>query len=66
MDADGIERVTIAGLSFGGGVAAWIAARYPERVSAVVLISAAANRAALLPVDRPAGCSRGPAGWQVA
>jgi len=52
MDADGIERATIAGLSFGGGVAAWIAANNPERVSALVLISAAANRAALHPVDR--------------
>lgn len=52
MDADGIERATIVGLSFGGGVAAWIAARDPERVRALVLISAAANRAALLPVDR--------------
>jgi 3-oxoadipate enol-lactonase len=52
MDADGIECATIAGLSFGGGVAAWIAARNPERVHALVLISAAANRAALLPVDR--------------
>jgi pimeloyl-ACP methyl ester carboxylesterase len=52
MDADGIDRATIAGLSFGGGVAAWIAAHNPERVRALVLISAAANRAALHPVDR--------------
>lgn len=52
MDAEGIERAVIAGLSFGGGVAAWIAAEYPERVSSLVLISAAANRAALYRVDR--------------
>jgi pimeloyl-ACP methyl ester carboxylesterase len=52
MDARGIELATVVGLSFGGGVAAWIAARNPERVRALVLISAAANRAALLPVDR--------------
>jgi 3-oxoadipate enol-lactonase len=52
MDAEGIELAAIVGLSFGGGVAAWIAARNPERVRALVLISAAANRAALLPVDR--------------
>jgi pimeloyl-ACP methyl ester carboxylesterase len=52
MDAEGIERATIVGLSFGGGVAAWIAARNPERVAALVLISAAANSAALLPIDR--------------
>jgi pimeloyl-ACP methyl ester carboxylesterase len=52
MDADGIERATIVGLSFGGGVAAWIAAHNPERLRALVLISAAANRAALHPVDR--------------
>jgi len=52
MDADGIACATIVGLSFGGGVAAWIAAHNPERVGALVLISAASNRAALLPIDR--------------
>jgi pimeloyl-ACP methyl ester carboxylesterase len=52
MDAEGIERATIVGLSFGGGVAAWIAVHNPERVQALVLISAAANASALLPVDR--------------
>jgi pimeloyl-ACP methyl ester carboxylesterase len=52
MDSEGIERATIVGLSFGGGVAAWIAADYPERVSSLVLISAAANRAALYRVDK--------------
>jgi 3-oxoadipate enol-lactonase / 4-carboxymuconolactone decarboxylase len=52
MDAEGIERATIAGLSFGGGVAAWLAAHHPDRVHSLVLISAAANRAALYPLDR--------------
>jgi 3-oxoadipate enol-lactonase len=52
MDKHAIDRATIVGLSFGGGVAAWIAAEYPERVSSLVLISAAANRAALYRVDR--------------
>jgi 3-oxoadipate enol-lactonase len=52
MDAEGIERATIVGLSFGGGVAAWLAADHPDRVHSLVLISAAANRAALYPLDR--------------
>jgi pimeloyl-ACP methyl ester carboxylesterase len=52
MDADGIQSATIVGLSFGGGVAAWIAAHHPERVRSLVLVSAAANRAALNSADR--------------
>jgi len=52
MNAKGIKRATIAGLSFGGAVAAWIAAHHPDRVSSLVLISAAANRAAINRLDR--------------
>jgi pimeloyl-ACP methyl ester carboxylesterase len=52
LDAHGIERTVIVGLSYGGGVAAWIAALHPERVEALVLISPAANLASLAPFDR--------------
>lgn len=40
MDQAGLERATICGISYGGLIAAAFAARYPERASALVLISA--------------------------
>jgi pimeloyl-ACP methyl ester carboxylesterase len=40
MDAAGIERATVCGVSYGGLVAATFAARHPERVSSLVLVSA--------------------------
>jgi pimeloyl-ACP methyl ester carboxylesterase len=40
MDAAGIERATLCGVSYGGLVAATFAARHPERVSGLVLVSA--------------------------
>jgi pimeloyl-ACP methyl ester carboxylesterase len=40
MDAAGIERATVCGVSYGGLVAATFAARHPERVSGLVLVSA--------------------------
>jgi pimeloyl-ACP methyl ester carboxylesterase len=40
MDQAGIERATVCGVSYGGLVAAAFAARHPERVHALVLISA--------------------------
>lgn len=52
LDAEGLERATIVGLSFGAGVAAWLAVEHPERVEALVLVSPAANTAALQPIDR--------------
>lgn len=52
LDRDGIDRAAVAGLSFGGGVAAWLAAEHPDRVAGLVLISPAANTASLQPVDR--------------
>jgi 3-oxoadipate enol-lactonase len=40
LDAAGLERATICGVSYGGLVAAAFAARHPERTSALVLVSA--------------------------
>ena len=40
MDARGLERATICGVSYGGLIAAAFAARRPERVSSLVLVSA--------------------------
>lgn len=51
MDAQGLARVTVAGHSLGGGVAAWLAIRYPERVRALVLAAPAANVASLTRMD---------------
>ena len=40
MDAVGLERATVCGISYGGLIAAAFAARHPDRVSALVLMSA--------------------------
>jgi pimeloyl-ACP methyl ester carboxylesterase len=40
LDAAGLEKATICGVSYGGLIAAAFAARYPERVSSLVLVSA--------------------------
>lgn len=52
LDREGVSSAVVVGLSFGGAVAAWLAAEHPDRVAALVLISPAANTAALQPVDR--------------
>ncbi len=52
LDNAGAARAVVVGLSFGAAVAAWVAAEQPERVAALVLVSPAANTAALQPVDR--------------
>jgi pimeloyl-ACP methyl ester carboxylesterase len=52
LDAAGIERATVVGHSFGGGVAAWLAVNRGERVSRLVLAAPAANCASLTEVDR--------------
>jgi pimeloyl-ACP methyl ester carboxylesterase len=51
LDAQGVERATVAGHSFGGAVAAWLAALHPERVSSLVLVAPAANTASLNRLD---------------
>lgn len=52
LEAAGHERATVAGLSYGGAVAAWLAIERPDLVGALVLVSPAANVASLQPVDR--------------
>ncbi len=52
LDRAGMERATLVGHSFGGGVAAWTAAYHPERVSSLVLLAPSANAASLYLLDR--------------
>jgi pimeloyl-ACP methyl ester carboxylesterase len=52
LDSHGAERATVVGHSFGGTIAAWLAAEYPERVGALVLAAPSANAASLNRVDR--------------
>ena len=40
LDGAGLQRAAICGVSFGGLIAAAFAARHPERVSSLVLVSA--------------------------
>jgi 3-oxoadipate enol-lactonase len=40
LDAAGLERATICGVSYGGVIASAFAARHPERTNALVLMSA--------------------------
>ena len=40
LDTAGLQKATICGVSYGGLIAAAFAARYPERVSSLILISA--------------------------
>jgi pimeloyl-ACP methyl ester carboxylesterase len=51
LDRAGIQRGVAVGHSFGGAVAAWLAAHHPERVSSMVLAAPAANVASLVPLD---------------
>jgi pimeloyl-ACP methyl ester carboxylesterase len=52
LDTRGIDRATVVGHSFGGAVAAWLAAQHPERVGALVLAAPSANVASLNRADR--------------
>jgi len=52
LDARGVERGIVVGLSFGGAVAAWMAVHHPRRVAALVLVSPAANTDSLQLIDR--------------
>lgn len=38
LDALGIERVHLAGHSYGGGLAIWLASVHPERVASLILV----------------------------
>lgn len=40
MDTAGVERAAVCGVSYGGLIAAAFAARYPERVESLMLVSA--------------------------
>jgi pimeloyl-ACP methyl ester carboxylesterase len=40
MDASGVKKAVVCGVSYGGLIAAAFAARHPERVSGLVLVSA--------------------------
>lgn len=51
LDAAGVDRAVVAGHSFGGAVAAWLAVHHPERVEALVLAAPAANSASLTRLD---------------
>jgi len=44
MDAAGVERAAVCGVSFGGFVATRFAARFPDRVSALILVSSPTPR----------------------
>jgi pimeloyl-ACP methyl ester carboxylesterase len=52
LDRRGIERAVVVGHSLGAAVAAWMAATWPDRVTALVLAAPAANLAALSALDR--------------
>lgn len=52
LDAKGVARAVVVGHSFGGAVAAWLAATHPERVEALVLVAPSANAASLYALDR--------------
>ena len=52
LDRLGVERVVVAGHSWGGGVAVALAARYPERVSRLVLVAPVGHRRAVGLFDR--------------
>jgi pimeloyl-ACP methyl ester carboxylesterase len=52
LDRMGIARATVVGHSFGGAVAALLAALFPARVGALVLVAPSANHASLNRLDR--------------
>jgi pimeloyl-ACP methyl ester carboxylesterase len=58
MDAAGVEKAAICGVSFGGFIATRFAARFPERVTALLLVSSptprwAPNTTLLKYMERP-------------
>jgi pimeloyl-ACP methyl ester carboxylesterase len=73
LDVHGIDRAIAVGHSFGGAVAAWLAASNPHRVAGLVLVAPSANVASMYRLDqllaRPvagpflSGLLLGTAGW---
>ncbi len=51
LDRAGARSASVVGYSLGGTVAAWLAARHPERVSRLVLLAPAANQDSLVALD---------------
>jgi pimeloyl-ACP methyl ester carboxylesterase len=51
LDAAGVDRAVVVGHSFGGAVAAWLAATHSERVRALVLVAPSANTDSLVWLD---------------
>jgi pimeloyl-ACP methyl ester carboxylesterase len=51
LDAAAAQRATVVGHSFGGAVAAWLAAEAPARVGRLVLVAPSANAASLYRLD---------------
>jgi pimeloyl-ACP methyl ester carboxylesterase len=52
LDVHGAEQAIVVGHSFGGAIAAWLAARFPARVSGLVLVAPSANAESLYALDR--------------
>jgi len=52
LDRTGIERVTVAGHSWGGAVALALAQRHPDRVTAIVLVSSVGGPGSIGRLDR--------------
>ena len=52
LDRADLDRAVVVGHSLGGAVAAWLAARHPERVAGLVLVAPAANTQSLTTLDR--------------
>jgi pimeloyl-ACP methyl ester carboxylesterase len=52
LDRAGLTQAVVVGHSLGGAVAAWLAARHPERVAGLVLVAPAADTRSLTAVDR--------------
>ncbi|HEY3725553.1 MAG TPA: alpha/beta hydrolase [Solirubrobacteraceae bacterium] len=52
LDRCRVERATVVGHSLGAAIAAWLAAHHRSRVAGLVLVSPAANLAAIDAVDR--------------